>query len=330
MKFKDSEKERYESLKPILFSEAAQRHGNYRGVPRSFCLADECSSENLFTTVRGPAIQYFRRRRIPWHDGLNRRSLPSNHLCCSQSCCVNFLYPFVQNRALAEEIFRQFYPGLSELLPMDKDDLLPNGTFPFMAFEWIGSLDFLGESRRKGNSRTRGAKSTSADFAFRFRRQDGRNQLVLGEWKYTEEYARRDLGIAARKNNYNRAFNRVSFAGHGQALYDSLFFEPFYQLMRLQLLAQEMESGDMGREMDCDVVTVLYISPEANHEFRDRVTSPYLRDRYPNTGTLDIWKHLAPAEKFLSLSVEVLLEAISNASMGNPVWKNYLATRYDW
>lgn len=330
MKFRDSEKQRYEALKPSLFSEGAQRHGKYRGKPRPFCLADECSSENLFKTIRGPAIHYFGKRNIRWHDGLVRRTLPSNHLCCSQSCCVNFLYPFVQNNALAEEILREFYPGLSELLPMDNDDILPNGTFPFMAFEWIGSVDFLGESRRRSSSRTRGANATSADFAFRFRRHDGRNQLVLGEWKYTEEYGRSDLGKPARKENYTRAFNRGSFAGKGQALYDSLFFEPFYQLMRLQLLAQEMESGDMGREMDCDVVTVLHISPEANHAFRDRVTSPYLKDRYPNTATLDIWKHLAPEEKFLSISVEVLLEAILNARMGSPVWKNYLATRYDW
>lgn len=330
MKFRDSEKQRYEPLKPLLFSEAAQRHGIYRKLPRSFCIADECSSENLFKTFRAPAIQYFRQRRIPWHDGLIRRTMPSNHLCCSQSCCVNFLYPFVQNRAVAEEIFRQFYPDLSELLPMDQDELLPNGTFPLMAFEWIGSLDFLGESRRKGSRRTRGAYATSADFAFRFRRRDGKNQLVLGEWKYTEEYAGNDLGIAARRDNYINAFNRGLFADTTQELYDSLFFEPFYQLMRLQLLAQEMESGDMGREMDCEVVTVLHVSPEANHEFRDRVTSPYLKGRYPNTGTLEIWKQLAPADKFLSISVEVLLETISNARMGNPVWKNYLATRYDW
>ena len=154
--------------------------------------------------------------------------------------------------------------------------------------------------------------------------------MVLGEWKYTEEYGRHDLGIPARKENYSRAFNRGPLAEKGQGIYDSLFFEPFYQLMRLQLLAQEMESGDKGREMECDVVTVLHISPEANHEFRDRVTSQYLKDRCPNTGTLDIWKHLAPAEKFLSISVEALLEAISRASMGNPVWKNYLSTRYDW
>ena len=35
-----------------------------------------------------------------------------------------------------------------------------------------------------------------------------------------------------------------------------LFFEPFYRLMRLQLLAQEMESGEFGLEMDAEVVSV--------------------------------------------------------------------------
>ena len=100
--------------------------------------------------------------------------------------------------------------------------------------------------------------------------------------------------------------------------------------MRLQLLAQEMESGDMGREMDCDVVTVLHISPEANIEFRERVTSPHLRAAYPDTGTLDIWKHLAPDDKFLSISVDGLLKSIAHSQIGDLDWKDYLATRYGW
>ena len=330
MKFRDSEKLRYQRIKPILFSEAAQIQGNYRKIPRSFCLADEYASENLFTAIRKPAIQYFDQRNIPWHDGLNRSRLPSNHLCCSQSCCVNFLYPLVENRPLAEEIFRAFYPGFSELLPFDRDERLPNGAFPYIAFEWIGSLNFLGESKRKGNSRTRGANATSADFAFQFRSQDGREQLVLGEWKYTEEYRGSGLGLEARKKNYDRAFNNGPFGEQGPSLYDSLFFEPFYQLMRLQLLAQEMERGDLGHEMDCDVVTVLQIRPEANSEFRERVTSPHLKATYPSTGTLEIWKRLAPANKFLSISVERLLETIGQSTTGDLAWTDYLTTRYSW
>ena len=218
MAFRDREKARYELVKPQLFSSEAQHPGNYRNLPRPFCLADDHASENLYTDFRTAAIQYFQQRSIPWHDGLNARSEPSNHLCCSQSCCVNFLYPMVSDPNLAKAVFKSFYPDLQEVLAIDKDQSLSDGTLPYMAFEWIGSKDFLREARRKGASRTRGANATSADFAFRFLRQDGRKQFVLGEWKYTEEYGEHDKGIPARKENYLDAFNRGELASKGESL----------------------------------------------------------------------------------------------------------------
>ena len=74
MAFRDREKARYERVKPQLFSPEAQRLGKYRNLPRSFCLADDHASENLYPGFRTAAIQYFRQRSIPWHDGLNARS----------------------------------------------------------------------------------------------------------------------------------------------------------------------------------------------------------------------------------------------------------------
>ncbi len=82
-----------------------------------------------------------------------------------------------------------------------------------------------------------GANFTSADFAFRFRENDGRIHLVLGEWKYTEEYGRsyRASGRQgeARKNNYINFFKKqegvLSANDDMDRLYGSLFYEPFYQ-----------------------------------------------------------------------------------------------------
>ncbi|MDP6131531.1 MAG: hypothetical protein QGI56_08620 [Dehalococcoidia bacterium] len=333
MTFRDREKERYKALKPLLFSENAQRDGTYRGRPRSFCLADDCSSENLYSGIRASAIQYFADRRISWHDGLDRRRVPSNHLCCSQSCCVNFLYPMAGDPALVEAVLGVFFPELAKAVPVYEDGLLPSGSAPYMAFEWIGSRDYLGEQKRKGGRRTRGANFTSAGFAFRFIRNDGKVQLVLGEWKYTESYGSSDLGIPVRKANYQRAFDRADgvFGPQRRDLYDALFFDPFYQLMRLQLLAQEMETGKLGREMDADVVSVLHICPAANGEFREHVTSPQLKAMLPGKGTLDIWKDLVPEDRFLSISVEDLLEAIvrDEGSIDRD-WVRCLGDRYRW
>ena len=339
MTFREKEKERYRKLKSSLFSRSAQREGTYRGRPHDFCLADDCASENLYETVRGPAIAYFEARGIPWHDGGKKGRIPSNHLCCSQSCCVNFLYPMRSNRNLVARVFKCFYPELVEPLPIDQDCALPNDWSPYMAFEWIGTKDYLGEHLRKPGVRTRGANYTSADFTFRFQRQDGRIQVVIGEWKYTEYYGAKDLGRPsndkdkkpeARKRNYAPAFNRDKgiFAGRGEDLYDALFFEPFYQLMRQQLLAQEME---VGREMAADVVSVLHICPEANREFEERVTSRELRRMFPGKGTVEIWKELVAKDEFMSVAVEEFRDTISReVGSDDRKWADYLNVRYGW
>ena len=200
-----------------------------------------------------------------------------------------------------------------------------------MAFEWIGTRDYLGELKRKTGPRTRGKYFTSADFAFRFKRNDGKVHLVLGEWKYTESYGRSDLGKQkpVRKDNYREAFHRTEgvFGPQRESLYNAFFFEPFYQLMRLQLLAQEMEAGDLGREMEADVVSVLHICPMANGEFREAkyVTSPGLQRQFPGKETLEIWKELVPDDKFLSISVEELLNTISRHGRSlDSDWVSYL------
>ena len=117
------------------------------------------------------------------------------------------------------------------------------------------------------------------------------------------------------------------FERRGEDFYSALFFEPFYQLMRLQLLAQEMEHS---REMDADIVSVLLICPEANREFRDRVTSPHLANMFPDKGTLEIWEELTLQDKFMSISVEDLLNTIEQVAVDDQGWIDYLKTRYRW
>jgi len=335
--FRDKEKDRYEEIKGKLFSQEAQWNGSYKGISRPFCLADDYSYENIYQVIRDYAISYFLIRGIPWHDGLKKGHLPSNHLCCSQSCCANFLFPLIRRPDLIKAIFSRYYPEMADPLPITGDKPLADGTYPFLAFEWIGTRDYLEEAKRKGMHRTRGANFTSADFAFRFRENSGRIHLVLGEWKYTEEYGRSYKGSGrsgeVRKNNYINFFKDpkgvFSTNSDKDTLYDSLFYEPFYQLMRLQLLAQEMESYE-DKEMDANIVTVLHICPQANREFRDRVTSPYLGRMFPGKGTLEIWKSIVPSEKFMSISVEDLLNTIQDASMAEREWVDYLKTRYGW
>jgi hypothetical protein len=328
--FRDSEKQRYRALKPRLFSEAACRPGTYAGRPRDFCLADAHAAENLHESLRDESLRYFRERRIQWHKQ-SAPGLPSNHLCSSQVACVNALWPLARDPELLARVFGPLLPELDEPLPFDADRPLPDGTAPFLAFEWIGTRGYLGER----GGRSRGANATSADFAFRFRRRDDRVQLVLGEWKYTESYARR-LPPPTQLNPAQLATYRGPFARWrerqpGLPAYEAFFVEPFYQLMRLTLLALEMEraAAEGAGELGAEVVSVVEVVPRANREFATAITSPELA-RY-GCCVAGIWDALAPAGRFTPVAAEGLLMLIEEAAPADKAaWAADLLLRYGW
>ena len=89
----------------------------------------------------------------------------------------------------------------------------------------------------------------------------------------------------------------------------------------------------LSQEMEADVVSVLHICPMANREFREPryVTSAGLKQEFPGKGTLEIWKELMPDAKFLSISVEELLDTIRRQVRSfDPDWVSYLEYRYGW
>jgi hypothetical protein len=333
MNFRDAEKARYQAIKDRLFSPAACRSGMYKRSPRVFCLAEGHSIENLFEGVREEALAYFVTRGIPWHEGYeddtgHRRAWPSNHLCCSQTACVNSLWPMTREGDLLARVFRRFLPELDEPLPFVADGSLPDGAIPWLAFEWIGTRNYLGE---KGWG-VRGANATSADFAFRFRRRDGRIQLVLGEWKYTEYYGRtpsaREAINPTRWVTYQSLYELWRTGRSELPPYETFFVEPFYQLMRQTLLAQAMEQG--GGEMEAEVVSIVHIAPAANREFHDNMhAAPALRAH--GETVCRAWTRLAPPDRFLSISSEDLYAAIGEETPdGLRPWADYLRLRYGW
>jgi hypothetical protein len=336
MNFLDREKLRYKTVKGQLFPLEAQSDGTYNNKPRQFCLADGYADHNLHGSIRESSVEYFQARRMSWHAGreTDPESLsrsPSNHLCCSQCACVNALAPMMRDADLLANVFRNFFPDLGEPLRFDADDALSDGTKPFLAFEWIGTQNYLGEV----GGRTRGANATSADFAFRFVRRDQKIQLVLGEWKYTERYTKKlespEKLNKTRLRTYRAAFDRWNSIQPKLPPYEAFFSEPFYQLMRLTLLAQEMEraKANRGGEMGADVVSVLHITPAANKEFASSFTSKIFKN-HGNT-VLSAWASLAPEGRFQSIASEELFAAIMrHASPVYSDWSNWLTNRYGW
>ncbi len=330
--FRDREKKRLGPLKGRLFSEKAGRNGMYLGARREFCLHEDCRAENLEAGIRDAALGYFEDRAIGWHDG--KVNEPSNHLCCSQSCCVNFWFPFVQAPDQLAAVLRGLGYDAEEVLVIDADRALSDGSCPYVAFEWIGERNYLGELRRgevaRDDGRTRGANFTSLDFCLRFRRSDGRIQLVAGEWKYTEYYTK---GVDLRYSRSREKTDRLDRIYREHLLKDdcqitsdvtleSLFFDPFDQLMRQQLLCSAMERCG---EMDANVVSLLHVAPRANRKLMNRLTSPALQGL--GADIHEIWASITEADRFKGVATEDLLPLVC-ANAPEMETRTYLEHRY--
>lgn len=323
--FLEAEKRRQAGWKKSssYLSDVARADGIYKKKPRPFCLPLECAEENLFAGIRATALDYFRRYGIGWHDGTEGK--PSNHLCDSQVSCVNFLFPLANKPRALVELLRPIFPSIRSVVPMEVPD-------QFVSFEWIGLENYLGERIRPGGKRTRGAYFTSADAAVMFERDDGLRQIPLIEWKYTESYGATSLRVAPsgtdRTRTYAPLYERDDCPLRKSLLDDfgDLFYEPFYQLMRQQMLAHEMERA---QELGADVVSVLHLAPAHNEDFL-RVTSPALCSL--GATVIDVWKRLVQtAHRFSSVSVEELFGGLPIERFPElKAWWEYLTQRYSW
>jgi hypothetical protein len=322
--FKNYEKPKQAEFKASApyFSPEARVDGIYKGHPYPFCLPREYAHENLFPEIQQPIMAYYARNEIKWHDGQDDK--PSNHMCDSQVCCANFLFTFFDKPDALAELLRPIFPSLQEMLPIEDGQ--------YIAFEWIGQQNYLCEKKSRNRKRTRGAKFTSADAAVMFRHKDGQKQIILIEWKYTESYYPTWLKYAASGTDRTKIYEHL-YAAEDCPLakelipdFDCLFYEPFYQFMRQQFLAHEMEKY---HELGADIVSLLHLSPAHNYDFV-RVTSPDLRSI--EISATNVWQKLIKVPgRFTSEYTENLFGKFNEGEYPELTsWWQYVATRYRW
>jgi hypothetical protein len=323
-KFLESEKPHQSAFKQSspTFTPEARQPGFYKTKDRPHCIPLQHAEQNLFPGIRESALQHFAKHEIKWHDGQNGKS--SNHMCDSQVCCVNFLFPFADQPEALTKLLRPIFPHLDHMLPVEDGKLV--------SFEWIGAENYLGEKITRNGKRSRGANFTSADAIVMFERTNKKRQIVLIEWKYTESYGGTNLKFAKsgtdRTSIYRHLFEHQDCLIQKDLLpnFDSLFFEPFYQLMRQQFLAHKMEKA---REMGADMVSLLHIAPAHNLDFQ-KVTSPELR--HLGSSPTQIWHNLVREEdRFKSVYTEDLFGGLTEEQLPEMKdWLEYIQARYRW
>ena len=205
---------------------------------------------------------------------------PSNHLLSSQVQCVNALGQMAGDPGRLARGFASVV-DIGEVLEVEPGR--------FLTFEFIGPVDYFGES--PGRPRVRGAGCTSVDAAFLHRAGDGVVELVLVEWKYTESYRLRTPDPARdqiRRARYQAAVDDPGGPIDASVLpFELLLDEPLYQLVRQQLLAHALEtSGALGAGR----ARVVHVAPRANTAYQRSLHRP---EHLAGSATVDaIWSRL--------------------------------------
>jgi hypothetical protein len=277
---------------------------------RDFQLRSEHRFDALLAPIRDAAVSIFDKLGIQWHSYVG-------HGRSSQACCVNFLMPLADKPELVSR-------WIGALLDIDPPAVLPvedeeAGEHHYVAFEYTGPghVDYLGEVG--GGVPQRGAHSTASDAAVAFVDGAGKRQLLLIEWKYSEEYR-------SHKLSEDKTFDpdgpvRSDF---GLGLTD-FFHEPFYQFLRQQMLAWQIERHPRS---GFDRVRVVHISPSGNRALH-AVTAPRLRSiaGVDYSDAFDAYRAcLTYPEDFLERSIERAFAPLSNWSEAD--WLPALADRY--
>jgi hypothetical protein len=303
---------RHRASQGDYFSTHHAAESDFRNSP--YRLQPDLKNLNLAPGIRELATCYFAEKGIAWH-------MHANHGLSSQVCCVNFLMPLAFDpKAISRVVGQALGIQPPEMLPMETDSV---GRDWFVAFEWIGQQDYLNEAPAKG-ARTRGANATSTDAAVRFR-VDGRIEIALIEWKFGEVYGA-PISVSGNATRLER-YGAITFAPAGPVRSDlglaleDFFWEPFYQMVRQQMLATGMEKA---RELGAERVRVLHISPAGNSDLH-AVTAPALR-RFGSDAFHVFRSLLVNPDDFVCRSIEEVFAPLLDR--GPSPWADYLRLRY--
>jgi hypothetical protein len=278
-------------------------------------LRPEHTHLNLWPALQDKARAAFAEEPvIQWHQH-------ANHGLSSQACCVNFLMPMANKPELLSR-------WVGHVLGMPPPAMLPveqrAGEDWYVTFEWIGDKDYLNEGGKNG-TRKRGANATASDAAVKFV-ADGETQLLLVEWKYTEQYRNHRLSEDRRGTRIKRYYD-IAFEPNGPIRSDldleltDFFYEPLYQLLRQQMLAWQVEHDPTS---GIDRARVLHLSPAGNRELH-HVTAPRL-EAFGDDAFNAFEAVLTNPQDFVGRTIEDAFEPLAGWRAAE--WYTWLRERY--
>ncbi|MCF2593282.1 hypothetical protein I6E11_05655 [Bacteroides caecigallinarum] len=271
-----------------VFPDDVTGGGWYKGRSRSFCIAGGKEDYNLYQGIRNEVKEYFKIEHIAfWGD---QDGVP-NHVLSSQVACLNHLFAIREDKLMTLEIAKSI-TGRKDIVEMLR---LGCDTNPqYISFEVVSSTDHLSEK-----CSSRGKYCTSIDAAMLALLEDGKKLLIMIEWKYTESYSRDDKSVESdpgrpmqpeargitRLKRYSNLITTSRFLKscidcckeNELGLDDSIipyrnsiyFQEPYYQLMRQTLWAEQIIDNKSSEKIKADKFVHIHVVPSQNKELLD-------------------------------------------------------------
>jgi len=276
----------------------------------------ENSELNIWEKIRKDVLEYFKNNIISWwkiskndlynYEGLSDKELscefPTGNMLSSQVSCVNHLFFMRKNQNFVTTVLRNIDNRIIKAVLIDDG---------YIEFEKMGGIEQnpLGEVNL---NRKRGALSTSIDALMVGEKEDGKNILILIEWKYTEKG---DDSFHDSQNHliYKNLLRHKNCPINIPDDINALLREPYYQPMRQTLLGWKMVELN---EYNCDEYINLHIIPQGNTLFRKNLEVPIY------------WKKLLKDEKkYKVISPEELLQPLYKTEEAKDLFV-YLYKRY--
>lgn len=308
MNYKNKQRERVKNLfnaESDIFN-GDKGNGVFRGRQYAFVLND-CKN-NLYTPIHDETLRYFKLNKIEWWGGNH----PTTHPLSSQIACINHLFPLRHDEEAVCDIANGLCPEITKVHRITSDKHNPG----FVQFEAVSDDDLLNEK-----CSTRGRNCTSVDALILGSFENGSKILILIEWKYVETYGDKDYTEGEsgkiRGNRYN---NLITQSEQITGVNKILYFEPFYQLMRQTLWAEQMTHNKDNETVQANDFFHIHVIPSQNDELLDKT--------YMSGMTMEkTWREcLLDQSKYRIITPEELLSPINNHKYSALI--DYLRTRY--
>lgn len=287
-------------------------HGNGKFMGRYYPFVLTDGRANLYPSSY-EVDSYFRENGISLWGGYK----PTGHILSSQMACLNHLFPIMKDKDAVLAILNGVRDEFTEVLPVACDKR-PQ----YIAFEVVSVEDYLNEL----NS-TRGSNCTSVDAFIYARHKSGELWLIPIEWKYTEHYATEDKSAGEKGETRKSRYNALIEKSHQLRTIDDFkvyYQEPFYQLMRQTLWAEQMVAHKETEILKADNYLHIHVIPSENEALlRNKSRYSY---RVSGKSMEETWRScLINQSKYKIVDPKELLAPVIDKY---PELENYLSTRY--